>query len=160
MAADEGAVESADPMMGTDTTEKIGGATPPVEIDPWRVIPRWRRRWLLFPPVHAAWYATRWVGLRDRLRCPECRAVGTWKPHGTFSARIFYKDRPVRRWICKWCGLYIGPEGRRHARVSTVKGCWVLPEDAAPGQDPLYSSGTPMRVLRGSVLKRTWPWRG
>ena len=27
------------------------------------------------------------VGMRDRLRCPACGAVGTWKPHGDPKVR-------------------------------------------------------------------------
>lgn len=38
--------------------------------------------WRLNPVVHFFFEALRFVGLRDRLRCPKCSAVGTWKPHG------------------------------------------------------------------------------
>ena len=47
---------------------------------------------------------------RNRLRCPRCSAVGTWKPHGTVFDR--QDRRKVVRWLCKWCGLYRGPEGQ------------------------------------------------
>src|SRR5277367_3034579 len=56
-------------------------------------------------------------GLRDRLRCPKCRAVGTWKPHGGWIERwtpshiemlsklpSYTKRAYDRRWLCKYCG--------------------------------------------------------
>ena len=60
---------------------------------------------------------TRFFGMRDRLRCPRCRAIGTWKPHGGFFER---RDTyHVPRWLCKWCGLYFRADlprciGRAH----------------------------------------------
>jgi len=48
------------------------------------------------------------VGMRDRLRCPDCRKVGTYKPHGSLITER--GGRPVARWLCKWCGFYRGPE--------------------------------------------------
>ena len=113
------------------------------------------RRVRLFPPVHAAWYATRWVGLRQRLRCPYCDAIGTWKPHGTFTARIRHKDRPVRRWLCKFCGMYNGPEGEVQAYPEARRGCWVLPKE----YDPIAkrSERTAARVVPKAVLSKALP---
>lgn len=49
-------------------------------------------------------FAVRVFGVRDRLRCPCCKAIGTWKPHGGFfDSSDTYR---VPRWLCKWCGLY------------------------------------------------------
>lgn len=69
------------------------------------------------------------VGMRDRLRCPHCGAVGTWKPHGGWYDGLDL--RCVRRWLCKWCGGYDGPEGVMAARYSAERGWWVLPDDEA-----------------------------
>lgn len=118
-----------------------------------------RDRIRLFPPVHAFWYATRWLGLRDRLRCPECGAVGTWKPHGTLTARWGKdKDRPVRRWLCKWCGHYVGPEGVIHAWPDSARKVWALPRPYDPESTP-EPEETPADVLRRE-LGKAWPWRG
>lgn len=90
--------------------------------------------------------------VRDRLRCPKCGSIGTWKPHG---ARFDRDDiRRVRRWLCKWCGHYVGPEGVRRAVVCAAKKVWSLPEDA------LDNIGTPQHALRHTRHAHTWPWRG
>jgi len=69
----------------------------------------------------------RLVGMRDRLRCPRCRKVGTWKPHGGWLDRE--DGRKVRRWLCKWCGHYVGPEGEKQGRFHPVRKHWVLDDD-------------------------------
>jgi hypothetical protein len=112
----------------------------------------------LFPPIHAAAYALRWVGLRNRLRCPSCKAVGTWKPHGTFSARLLDHDRPVRRWLCKWCGHYVGPEGRLRAFPDPERGFWTLPRPWDP--DAPETPGSTPAALVAEMLGKTWPWKG
>lgn len=65
------------------------------------------------PIIHQLFDFLRVLGMRDRLRCPECGAVGTWKPHGGWLDRT--DERRVRRWLCKWCGYYVGPEGEKQA---------------------------------------------
>lgn len=99
----------------------------------------------------------RLVGMRDRLRCPECEAVGTWKPHGGFWDRHL-GDRPVRRWLCKWCGLYVGPEGSLRAFPDPARGFWTLPRPWDP-EAPDRRLRTPAEVLE-THLSATWPWRG
>jgi len=65
---------------------------------------------------------------RDRLRCPACRAVGTFKPRG--GRRDKDDERKIRRWMCKWCGFYIGPEGwATRVFPSRAKKCWVVNVD-------------------------------
>lgn len=111
----------------------------------------------LWPPFHAMASATSLIGMRDRMRCPMCRAVGTYKPHGSIVGRIFQKDRPVRRWLCKWCGFYVGPEGVMRAFSSKERGCWVLPypwTDDSP-KDPLP---TPADLVTEQM--NLWPWYG
>ena len=98
------------------------------------------------PLLHELASLSRFVGLRDRLRCPRCRSVGTWKPHGGWFD--FEDDRKVRRWLCKWCGLYRGPEGEKQAVVAG-RGFWELEEDATG------ETTTPQRLC-GDI----WPWRG
>jgi hypothetical protein len=56
------------------------------------------------------------------MRCPECGSLGLWNPYGRW-----WKDRQVRRWLCKWCGLYDGVDGRFWAVMDRARGCWVLP---------------------------------
>ena len=112
-----------------------------------------RERWRLLPPVHEAWYALHWLGLRARLRCPECKAVGTWKPHGTIEARLRHEDIKVRRWLCKWCGYYNGPRGSTRCYPDQESGVWALP-DTGSGL-----GRTPAEVIR-EHLSKTWPWRG
>jgi rubredoxin len=102
-------------------------------------------------PVHTAAEALRFVGLRDRLRCPSCHAVGTFKPHGSIIDRE--DRRRVRRWLCKWCGYYLGPEGRRVAYCDPVAREWRLPENTE-------SRTTPSRAIAGSQIPNAWPWRG
>lgn len=98
--------------------------------------------------------ALRWTGLRDRLRCPECGAVGTWKPHGGRFDRD--DERHVRRWLCKWCGLYVGPEGRCTAYVDPARGCWTLYEDLTAGELPW----TPKVAMEVGPIPKAWPWKG
>ena len=94
----------------------------------------------------------RLLGLRDRLRCPACRAVGTWKPHGGWLDRE--DERKVRRWMCKCCGIYAGPEGVKWVVVDTTHHCWRFTEEAETGRT------TPADVLRRSEIGESWPWRG
>lgn len=117
-----------------------------------KLTPR-ERIWLL-PGVLDVWFAlTYWTGLRDRLRCPKCQAVGTWKMHGTWLERWMFKDISVRRWLCKWCGHYIGPAGRTVAFPDlTGMKVWRLPEDG------LERQSTPAEVLKEH--KGAQPWHG
>lgn len=75
---------------------------------------------------HQLFDALRFVGLRDRLRCPSCKKVGTWKPHGGWFD--FEDERKVRRWLCKWCGYYIGPEGVLKCSFDACSQRWQLPD--------------------------------
>ena len=43
--------------------------------------------------------------IRNRCRCPKCRSIGTYKPHGFLTGD---SKASGRRWICKWCGYYYG----------------------------------------------------
>ncbi len=103
------------------------------------------------PWIHEAATALRVIGLRDRLRCPECHGVGTWKPYGG-------RDGTPRRWLCQWCGYYL-------TRVTEETQCYFdknvhewLEASATPG------STTPQLVLdcRRSLPDDVypWPWRG
>lgn len=114
--------------------------------------------WRLWPFTHEVYdVVARLTGLRDRLRCPACSSVGTWKPHGGWADRRAGDTRAVRRWLCKWCGHYLGPEGVLQAFPDPAQGCWVLPRPHYPDSpDPLP---TPAEVLR-THMARTWPWRG
>ena len=102
--------------------------------------------------VHQLFDLSRLVGLRDRLRCPECKAVGTWKPHGGWLD--FEDNRKVRRWLCKYCGYYRGPEGEKWCLyVPSIKR-WELPEKVLKGME----QRTPESILKSTT--KAWPWRG
>jgi hypothetical protein len=109
----------------------------------------------LNPVLHELACALKLVGVRDRLRCPHCKAVGTWKPHGGW---IDTRDlRHVRRWICKWCGYYLGPEPEaRWARPNLEDGAWQLitPDNAHKLSD------TPRQVVADTLGEGVSPWRG
>jgi rubredoxin len=115
--------------------------------------------------------------LRDRFRCPRCKAVGTFKPHGgvvdEFAARwngevVIKREaeageigiRRVRRWLCKFCGLYYGPEGTVQAFIPNDpdRPWWVLPAPFDP-ESPERAQDTPDDVLYREIGK-VWPWNG
>lgn len=135
------------------------------------------RRWVYLGRVcHTLWMALRFIGMRDRLRCPSCSKVGTWKPHGGILDSYVSQGirggprRDVRRWLCKWCGLYYGPEGIRQAALTRSRdgrAAWSL--------GTMHDSTTPREMLRlqlparqqefdgralPSVDFRPDPWRG
>ena len=91
------------------------------------------------PIWHQLWDFSRLIGVRDRLRCPFCKAVGTYKPHGGWLDLA--DERKVRRWICKWCGLYFGPEGYRWAQIG--KTAWELVDPAPAEQE--FNRDTPQK---------------
>lgn len=120
---------------------------------------------MLNPVAHELVGALRFIGMRDRLRCPGCRKVGTWKPHGTFWDRWREGDRPVRRWLCKWCGLYVGPEGELYAFPSMETGAWALPGwtengRAVVGDDALPVDKVPSEVVFAHYQRHVNPWAG
>lgn len=107
----------------------------------------------LWPIVHEIVSASRVIGLRDRLRCPQCRAVGTYKPHGGLIDRAAGDSRAVRRWMCKYCGLYFGPEGRLTVFPNTERRYWDLPSNATASN----VGNTPQQLLKQARLN---PWAG
>lgn len=123
---------------------------------------RGAERFLLNPVFHeVASAVTKWTGVRDRLRCPVCRAVGTFKMHGSLFDQWRWKDRKARRWICKWCGYYIGPEGARLAWPSAITGAWQirdLVEDPRDEPRPVPADYMPMSASKPG--RRVNPWKG
>jgi len=100
---------------------------------------RFRRGWwgsLKWVVRHEFYLLTRYIGLRDRLRCPLCKKVGTWKPH-----------KPPRRWLCKWCGAYVDVKRYGVAAPCAIKKVWML--------KPLKATTRPQQ--RVGALD---PWRG
>lgn len=91
------------------------------------------------------------IGMRDRLRCPNCKAVGTWKPHG--GVLDSSDTRKVVRWLCKWCGLYIGPEGVKLCGVGKLY--WQLPEELE-----LKKVSTPRDAVFEAFGRPVYPWKG
>lgn len=106
----------------------------------------------LNPLIHELAGTVPW--LRDRMRCPRCRAVGTWKPHGGFFDKLDVKRK--RRWLCKWCGLYVGPEGTQTAYPGTS--VWQLVED----DQPIFERPETVLILfyHRAGASAVWPWRG
>jgi len=90
--------------------------------------------------VHQLYDCLDLIGMRDRLRCPDCWAIGTWKPHGGWFD--VEDTRKVRRWMCKWCGIYCGPEGWKKAGIDFEKGCWDLEATYRPKE---HVKGDPFR---------------
>ena len=118
--------------------------------------------------VHQFFDFTRLIGLRDRLRCPKCKAVGTFKPHGGF---LDFEDLlKVRRWMCKWCGYYLGPEGVRQVCPNLLKGCWTIRHSAFPDLGDVetpqkvfesnYETVEKMTDMRSNKPYKVWPWKG
>ena len=106
--------------------------------------------------------------LRDRLRCPVCSAVGTYKPHAPGDGRPW-------RWMCKWCGFYKGPEGMgKLCCPSPTFGCWIFKDqqDGFKGATPEiaveeranFDAGVARRLVdrdKAATLDyKPWPWRG
>lgn len=101
-------------------------------------------------PVFDLVWAVLWLTrMRDRLRCPVCGAVGTYKPHGGIFDR--QDSRKVRRWLCKWCGAYRGEDGIHQCVIDEDRGVWAFSWE--------YLGTTPQEVLR-KWRPKTWPWRG
>src|ERR1700676_1134802 len=84
-------------------------------------------RWTMWQTIkHQFFDSLMLIGMRDRLRCPECRAVGTWKPHGGWfesidnwrtgmRARVKTLGAQYatnRRWLCKYCGYNLSTTGQ------------------------------------------------
>jgi hypothetical protein len=107
---------------------------------------------ILNPVIHELCGWLRLIGMRDRLRCPECKAVGTWKPHGGYFD--FDDTRKVRRWMCKWCGYYVGPEQEHAVVVSQQTKHWALKSDCPEGITPKEA------VTENPLTRGAFPWRG
>ena len=65
--------------------------------------------------------------IRNRCRCPKCKAVGTYKPHGYLTGN---SRESGRRWLCKWCGYYYGLiDGKFKERAAFIDPdgkCWRI----------------------------------
>jgi len=122
-------------------------------------------KWSLWQTIkHQFFDCLQLIGLRDRLRCPECKAVGTWKPHGgwfdgspadralvervvrEFGAR----KAPNRRWLCKYCGFNLSTEGQ----------FWCCPDDKTKVWCVKERAEKPTLTPKERVGPNVWPWRG
>lgn len=112
------------------------------------------------PVVHELGDALRWLGLRDRLRCPTCGSVGTYKPYGALLDRR-KPNRPNRCWLCKWCGHYVGPEEIRRAFPNEEMQSWGLLEEMDQEGARDSQLDTP-QIVAESYYKgyKVDPWRG
>lgn len=145
-------------LDGLDRLRAQTGSDPRDVWHPLRPLEKFR----LTPVVMDVWFlVTYYTGLRDRMRCPRCTSVGTWKMHGTWFERWRFGDIALRRWGCKYCGHWIAKgrpggqvyNGRIQAFPSIEGGVWAFPEPGT-GRDP-----TPAEVVYAS-MGRTWPWNG
>lgn len=106
------------------------------------------------------------VAFRGRYKCPnpDCPSVGCWNPHGGPLDRLDL--RGARRWTCKWCGLYYGPEGwgqtvidnnhdmgQYDDRYAGVVGVWRHVDHAPEG------STTPQAVITEYFGRPVNPWK-
>lgn len=104
------------------------------------------------------------IGMRDRLRCPKCTAVGTWKPHGGWVDRAIgwatdvknklpadAKYATNRRWLCKFCGYNRYANGEQFCAPNGKKQVWDV-----RGVDSLPTPKDAVEQLCGKV----WPWLG
>ncbi len=94
---------------------------------------------------------SRIIGIRDRLRCPQCKAVGAYKPHGGWIDVWLGDNASVRRWMCKWCGLTRYKEFAAFAFPSASRGVWLLQGD----EDLTMADMTPKQKVAPVD-----PWRG
>lgn len=111
--------------------------------------------------VHQLYDFSRLIGLRDRLRCPHCTAVGTWKPHGGWLD--FADERKERRWMCKWCGAYCGPEKHmRQALPNLPERCWTHSEQIGVVATPAVKHTVSYleSAARDPKSWIPWPWAG
>lgn len=117
-------------------------------------------RLVLNPLLHEVIFAvTKWTGMRDRLRCPKCTAVGTFKPHGALWKRVKSGDITLRRWGCKTCGYWLAKgtvdgvryDGRTWAFPAAEDGVWRFPDPQIP------RTPTPFERLHEW---KVWPWTG
>lgn len=104
-------------------------------------------RWL----VRHWFYRTFRVG---KVRCPSCGVVGSYNPFGAF-----WKDRDVRRWLCKWCGYYNGTDGQMWCVADRERGCWMMPveqeRESAEDYAKRVESGeltTPQKIMQKERL--------
>lgn len=104
--------------------------------------------------LRVLWFLLILTRLRDRLRCPICLAVGTFKLHApTKNAR---GGNVPWRWLCKFCGYY--HDSNKTGMLcypSASQKCWVFFTDDHP--DELKQ--TPRDAL-SDTLGFVWPWRG
>lgn len=104
------------------------------------------------------------VGMRDRLRCPRCKAVGTWKPHGGWLDLLRdqwtkpWKDllpgvryATDRRWLCKYCGHCLCWKGEVQGYPNRAKKVW--------DEKCEHSTPTPKDAVE-QLCGSAWPWRG
>lgn len=123
------------------------------------------RKWSLWNSLkHQFFDCLMPIGLRDRLRCPACSAVGTWKPHGGYLER-FHNWRigsagkllpgvpyaTTRRWVCKYCGFTHDMNGTHVGAPHALKRVW---DYRGPDSFP-----TPKEAVE-KLCGPTWPWNG
>ena len=122
-----------------------------------------------YPKVNFLWFwikhqffdFSRFLFLRDRLRCPECKAVGTWKPHGGWLDRG--SRWSGRRWMCKWCGKYVGRFQNKGSavkcRVFIGEHGWNFWDDEVHKRKP-FKAPPRSRLQACSGYKEVNPWYG
>lgn len=129
------------------------------------------RNWSICDSIlHQCFDTLMLVGLRDRLRCPNCEAVGTWKPHGGWCdllsdclpnektkkffallAKTGARYATERRWVCKYCGFTHDISGTHMGAPNGKTKVWDgICADSLP---------TPKEAVE-KLCGSAWPWRG
>jgi hypothetical protein len=129
-------------------------------------------RWTIYQTIkHQYFDFLMLVGLRDRLRCPNCSAVGTYKPHGGWLEclnkdhrsgfirevlrKYGAKEATNRRWLCKYCGYNLSTDGEHWCFPNSKTKVWSVGDE--------FSVKTPKQAVEeipiGSKYP-VWPWRG
>lgn len=121
---------------------------------------------------------------RDRLRCPKCKAIGTFKPYGGLFDRLFYTFTPSRkmkkhgrpfkkrlrtffnhkvRFVCKWCGYFEGWHGIEDCCINIESGVWDFKknhDDYLIPKDMMHEKYLEQTGQKEKAKKMPNPWYG
>lgn len=109
--------------------------------DEWLKLSEWKPRAWTWRTIVIHWLQMR---LRNRLCCPKCKAIGTYKPR---------QHPDYRYWVCKYCGYGRTPAGEWKFRPDGALGVWGFHSPA--------STSTPQERINDPQWKCPCdPWVG